>query len=410
MRQLGRLEPATSLHMSSSTASHDTPIPRWRDRLRERWFAWRDRVLTDPGFQRRAVRSWWLRPVARHRARGLFDLVSGFVYSQILLSCVRLRVMDKVAHGPQTLTDLARHMELSSVAAQRLLDAAVALQLLEHRGTHRGEPRYGLGVLGAPLVGNEAVLALIEHHSILYDDLREPVDLLKGQGPTPGLQQYWAYATNPTPATLPPERVQAYCALMSASQPLVAQEVLDAYPLDAHRCLMDVGGGQGRFAAAAALRAPGLQVRVFDLPTVVPAAAEHLAHLGLSHRSQVLGGDFTRDALPTGADVISLIRVLYDHGDERVLTLLRKVYDALPPGGTVLVAEPMAAATGAARMGDAYFGFYLLAMGSGRPRSAGQLAHLLGEAGFEQVRERPTPIPLQVGVVVAHKPRHPSIP
>jgi len=390
--------------MSTSTAVERTHATRWRDRLRDRWYAWRDRILTDPQFHRLAIRSWWLRPVARRRARGLFDVVSGFVYSQILLACVRLRVVDQVSQGPQTLTELARHMELSCVAAQRLLDAAVALQLLEHRGTWQGEPRYGLGILGAPLVGNEAVLALIEHHAILYDDLRDPVTLLKGGGPTPGLQRYWAYATEPTPGTLSEDRVQDYCALMSASQPLVAQEVLDAYCVASHRCLMDVGGGQGRFAAAAAARAPSLQVQVFDLPKVVPAAAQYLASLGLAHRSQVLGGDFTRDELPRGADVISLIRVLYDHGDERVLTLLKKVFDALPPGGTVLVAEPMAGARGAARMGDAYFGFYLLAMGSGRPRSAAQLAQLLHTTGFHQVQERPTPIPLQVGVLVARKP------
>ncbi len=43
---------------------------------------------------------------------------------------------------------------------------------------------------------------------------------------------------------------------MAASQPLVADEILDAYPFARHRCLLDVGGGDGSFLASgrAALR------------------------------------------------------------------------------------------------------------------------------------------------------------
>jgi demethylspheroidene O-methyltransferase len=117
----------------------------------------------------------------------------------------------------------------------------------------------------------------------------------------------------------------------------------------------------------------------------------------------VWGGDFTRDALPAGADIASLIRVIYDHPDERALAILRAVHAALPPGGTLLLAEPMAGARGARRMGDAYFGFYLLAMQGGRPRSAEQLGALLQSSGFSQVQELATPIPLQVSVLLARK-------
>ena len=66
-----------------------------------RWCAWRDRLLTSPEFQRRAARNWFLRPLVRRRARALFDLVSGFVYSQVLLGCVRVRAFEILAEGPQ---------------------------------------------------------------------------------------------------------------------------------------------------------------------------------------------------------------------------------------------------------------------------------------------------------------------
>lgn len=381
---------------------HPQPHPRvapggWR----ERWRAWRDRLLIDPTFQRQAVRWPFSRAIARGRARALFDLVGGFVYTQVLLACVRVRAFEALAEGTQPLDVLARRFGLPASAAERLLDAATALELVERRGVGL----YGLGALGAPLVGNEALTSMIEHHAVLYADLSDPVALLRGDGPPAALARYWAYATADAPGALPSGQVAPYSALMSASQPLVAEEVLDAYDISRHSCLLDVGGGEGRFLLAAARRAPTLQLKLFDLPAVVPPAHEAFARAGVASRAEVHGGDFTRDTLPGGADIASLIRVMYDHGDARALTILRAIHAALPPGGTLLVAEPMAGAPGAPRMGDAYFGFYLLAMGSGRSRTAADLAALMQAAGFENVQERPTALPVQVGVLVARRPR-----
>jgi demethylspheroidene O-methyltransferase len=373
--------------------------PAWWTPWHDRWGAWRDRLLTNPSFQRRAARSLWLRPIVRRRARALFDLVAGFTYSQVLLACVRVRAFEILAEGPHSAAALARRFEMPLPATERLLAAAVALDLVEHRSGGR----YGLGPLGAPLVGNEAVTAMVEHHAVLYADLNDPLALLRGEGSAPALSRYWAYATTDAPGALPRAQVDAYSALMSASQPLVAQEVLDAYPLHGHRCLLDVGGGQGRFLLAAGQRTPSLRLMLFDLPAVVAAATATFAAHGLADRATVHGGDFTRDALPAGADIASLVRVIYDHGDERALAILRAVHRALPPGGTLLLAEPMAGAAGAPRMGDAYFGMYLLAMRGGRARTAAELSALLVAAGFERVRELATPIPLQVGVLVARR-------
>ena len=59
-----------------------------------------------------------------------------------------------------------------------------------------------------------------------------------------------------------------------------------------------------------------------------------------------------------------------------MLALLRSIRLALPPDGVLLIAEPMAETRGAEKVGDAYFGFYLLAMGRGRPRAIGEIAQL----------------------------------
>jgi demethylspheroidene O-methyltransferase len=180
---------------------------------------------------------------------------------------------------------------------------------------------------------------------------------------------------------------------------MIADQVLAAYDVTRHTQLLDVGGGEGAFLIAAAARAPRLRLSLFDLPAVAARAELRLAAAGLSDRAVAFGGDFFRDPLPAGADLMTALRVIHDHDDAAASALLRRMHDALAPGGTLLLAEPMAEAAGAA--GDAYFGFYLLAMGSGRPRPAAQLMSMLVDAGFGRSRLARTAAPMLTGLIVA---------
>ena len=383
------------------TTAHVAPKPLWWSLGHDRLLAWRDRLLASPVFQRRAAAFVLTRPVARRHARELFDLVAGFAYSQVLLACVQLRLFELLAEGPQSLDRLAGRLDLAPDAARRLLDAAVSLRLVEHRR----DSRYGLGELGAPLVGNPAVAAMVQHHAAFYADLADPVALLRAtpaERSRTALARYWAYGEAQAGAEAD-ARVTTYSALMSASQPLIADEILDAYALGRHRCLLDVGGGDGRFLASVALRLPSLRLMLFDLPAVAELARLRFSATGIGSQTRVYGGSFLSDALPTGADVVSLVRVIHDHDDTHAMTILRAVHAALPPGGRLLLAEPMAGTRGAEAMGDAYFGFYLLAMGRGRPRSAGELTRMLRAAGFAAIRPVPTRVPLQTRLLVAQR-------
>lgn len=366
------------------------------------WQRWIDRQVASPAFRRWALRFPLTRLIARRRARQLFDLVAGFSYSQVLLACVRLQLFQRLADGgPASAEALAPALQLPTEACRRLLDAAVALRLLVRRQRPGQLPCYGLGPLGAPMVGNAAIAALVDHHHLLYADLADPLALLRAPPGQAALARYWAYARSAQPQDLAREQVGPYSALMAASQPLVADQILDAYPLGRHRCLLDLGGGEGVFAAAAARRWPQLQLLVFDLPAVAQRAQARLAALGLGQRASAVGGDFCHDALPTGADIISLVRVVHDHDDPQVLRLLQAARRALPADGVLLLAEPMAGTAGAQAMGDAYFGLYLWAMGSGRPRSVAQLGALLQAAGFGPPRLLRTALPLQTQVLLA---------
>lgn len=366
---------------------------------RRPWRTLRDRLLTSPRFQRLARAFPLTRPLVRHYERQLFDLVAGFTYSQVLAAVVQLKVLDLLAEAPRSADELSPHLGLAPGAAATLLDAATALRLVERDAAGR----YAPGLLGTVLRTQPGVQAMVEHHALLYADLADPVALLRGQTRPTALGRYWTYSGNPAAAQLTPAQVASYSTLMSVTQQLIAGEILDAYPVGRHRCLLDVGGGEGSFLRAAAARAPQLRLMLYDLPAVVARAQAGFAAAGLAGRAQCFAGDFRGAELPRGADALSLIRVAFDHDDATVLALLRAAHAALDPGGTLLLAEPMVVPGRDEPSGAAYFGLYLLAMGPGRPRSADRLAALIRAAGFDQVTPRPTRTPLQVGLLSARR-------
>jgi demethylspheroidene O-methyltransferase len=364
----------------------------------DRYVEMRDRLIGNSQFRRWATANPLTRPVARRRARSLFDLCAGFVYSQVLFSCVRLRLFDILYECPQSSAVLANRLSLPVEGTERLLRAAVSLRLIERR---RGD-RYGLGALGSALIDNPGLTALIDHNALLYGDLCDPLALLRGERKATALARYWPYAAGDARQSLLPEQVTAYSALMSASQPMIAAEVLDAYPLERHRCLLDVGGGEGGFLVAASERAPHLHLTLFDLPPVGERARARLKAAGLASRSRVFGGDFLADPLPEGADVITLVRVIHDHDTDQALEIMRAVRKVATRGSTLLVAEPMAETRGAEPIGDAYFGFYLLAMGRGQPRTAARICAMLEASGFTDAHSVPTRSPMLTSLIVAH--------
>ncbi len=368
-------------------------------RLIDRFYAARDRLLSDPKFQRWAASFFFTRGIARRRANALFDLTAGFVYAQILSACVRLSLLENLRDGPLAARVLAPKLSLDEKATTTLLKAAASLGLISTRGLDdAGGLRYGLGMDGAALLGNPGALAMIAHHDQLYADLSDSVALLQGRDDN-ALHSFWPYAGgggaegNSAP----------YTQLMSESQPLVTQDILDAYDFAKHHHLADCGGGDGTFLAAVLSHVPKLRGTLVDLPAVAEIARKRFVEAKLFERANICGGDLWRDPLPPDADAMSLVRVLHDHNDDRVATLLHRIFESLPPGGTLIIAEPMVAGSDTHRMGHAYFGFYLLAMGSGRARTIEEYRHMLHAAGFHTVDHVKTRRPLLCSVITARR-------
>lgn len=381
--------------MSAQGQLLSNEAPRHLTSWRFRWHQYRNKLIANPRFQKWAARNPITRVIANRRATQLHHITAGFVYSQTLSAFVELDIPNLLAEGPVDTARLASATGISEPGLLTLLKAAQGLGLLE---SYQGNV-WGLGELGAAMLANPGIAAMVHHHQHLYADLADPTALLRQRDNT-ALANYWAYGDvktgNISPAT--------YSELMATSQGMIADYVLDAVNFRGRKQLVDIAGGTGAFARRAVARFPHLQATVFDLPAVAQqAAASNNGDNETAHPVQYQGGDMFEDSLPQHADVMTLVRVLHDHDDQPAQHLLNKAHQALPAGGQLIVAEPMANTRGSESIGHTYFGFYLWAMGSGRPRSAAEITSMMTQAGFNRIREAKSPMPSLVRVLVADK-------
>ncbi|GMN02968.1 methyltransferase [Erythrobacter sp. MTPC3] len=366
--------------------------------LKVRWIARRNAIFASSRFHYWAARIPFIKSVARKRATQMFDHLVGFSYSQVLRASVESGLLDLLAKGPVSADQVASEIDLSRDAALRLLRAARALDLAEE-GAPDG---WMLGQQGAVLQADPGTQAMIRHHRLLYADLNDPLDLLRRDRAEPTeLSRYWSYAGALHGAATRGAETEEYSELMAASQRFVADEVIGAFRFPKQGKLLDVGGGHGAFLRRVGAVYPELHLGLFDLPEVVETARAHLARDVGSERLTCHPGNFFEEAVPTGYDLVSLVRILHDHDDGPALALLKNIRASLGPRGRLLIAEPMAEIPGAEPMGDAFFGLYLWAMGSGRPRSPREIKAMLKEAGFSRTRLVATAQPVIASCIVA---------
>ncbi|WP_210271778.1 methyltransferase [Peteryoungia desertarenae] len=333
----------------------------------------------------------------------MFHLVSGFVHSQILWTCVRLDLFNVLVDRCLSTNELAKHCDLPIDRMRLLLQQAERLGLI----LSQTNDRWLLDDAGAVIASDRGLALMVLHHQMFYRDLLKPDDLLRSQYPQTELASYWAYAHHQAPEAIGDENCAPYSELMRESQAMMTDCILGSHHFGNYRTVTDVGGGEAAFLTALGQRYNKPYLSLFDLPAVAKRARKRLEEAKLTQRAEVHGGDFSKDELPADRlgkdDCVTLIRILCDHDDDRVLRILRNLHRSMQPGCHLIVAEAMAGKSGGSRLAALYFSHYFLAMGSGRCRSTDEIRALLTEAGFVAFRARTSTNPLLATLVLAQR-------
>lgn len=329
----------------------------------------------------------------------VLDLIEAFRRSKTMFAAVDLGIFDYLDQNPSSAAAVAQQLGAPADPCQRLLDALVSLKLLRREGElyanepvsdrllRRGSPHTMTGYI---LYSNEVLYRMWEH-------LEDAV--LEGSN-------RWEQTFGQPAATLfdhffsTDEKLQTFIQGMHGFGVISSPAVVRAFDLSGFQHLADLGGATGHLAIAACEQYPQLRATVFDLPRVVPLAQRSVSQSAARDRITCVPGDFFRDSLPA-ADLYALGRILHDWSDEKIERLLARIFEALPTGGALLIAERLLDEDLGGPVGAHMQSLNMMICTEGRERSVGQYRALLERAGFARVEGVRTGLP--VDAVLASK-------
>jgi acetylserotonin N-methyltransferase len=329
----------------------------------------------------------------------ILDLIMAFRRSKIMFAAVKLGVFDALAAGPKGADMLAGELRADPGALGRLLDACVGLRLLDRSGDGyvntsaalvylcRHSPRRLTGYVA---YSNESLWKLWAN---LEDAVREGTHRWKQSFGWDGPIFSHIFRT--------PEAGREFLMGMHGFGLISSPAVVAAFDLGRFRRLVDLGGATGHLAIAACERHPVLQAVVFDLPEAVAQAREMAAATAAAERVSFQAGDFFQGALPE-ADLYALGRILHDWTEDKIMVLLRKVYQRLPPGGALLIAEKLLDDDRAGPAVAQLQSLNMLVCTEGKERTLAEYEALLRQVGFTDVQGRRTSSPLDA--ILGFKP------
>ncbi len=203
---------------------------------------------------------------------------------------------------------------------------------------------------------------------------------------------------------LSPELARVFADHMH-SQGAAAAVAVAQHPLLAEtERFLDVAGGGGTYSAELAATHPHIQATILEVHPMDDIARERIALRDLAARVRVERGDMFEVDWPAGHDTIFLSHILHDWGPEKNERLLRRAFQALPPGGRLIIHELLLG--GPHHDLAAAFSVTLYKWTEGRQYTAVELQTLLRRAGFEASHDDVFHLPGHpTSLVLARKPR-----
>ena len=248
----------------------------------------------------------------------IMELASGFMRSRAFLTACELDLFTAVGDGDVTSAEVARTLGTDRRATDRLMNVLCSLGLLQKAADRfRNEPA--------------AARFLVRDAPEYLGGLMHWVHLWESWSTlTPAVRHGGAVAAAPVDDR-GEQWLRAFIAAMHWRACQHAPAVVAALDLTAVSRVLDVGGGSGAYAMEFARATPGLRAVVFDLPNVLPLTAEYLAQAGLADRVALVAGDFDRDDLGGGFDLVFLSAIIHSNSPDGNRALIRKGAAALNP-------------------------------------------------------------------------------
>lgn len=258
----------------------------------------------------------------------LMQLALAYRSSAVLFAALDLDIFSALARGPRTAEDIAAGTTLHVPALRLVLDACVAEGLLSTAdGSYANTP-----LANAFLVRDSPAFSAnsFKYVQNLYDTWGRLTDLVRqGTPPMPAAE----YMGNDK------ARTRAFVLGMHERAKGIGSVLPHLVSLAGRKHLIDVGGGPGTYSVGMVTANPGLRSTVLDVPGVLEVSRELVDQSGVGDRITLMPGDYLTSPFGSGYDAALLSGMMHRETPDNCKLLLRKAFDALEPGGLVIVSD-----------------------------------------------------------------------
>jgi hypothetical protein len=314
------------------------------------------------------------------------QIMIGSLASQVLYVAAKLGIADLLADGPKSVEELATATDMHAASLYRVLRATASLGVFAEQENQVFALNANAEVLrsNVPNSLRDIVIFMGEDwHWEVFGKIMYSVRTGKSA---------WAHAHNEDDVfdyfRKRPEAFEIFNRAMTSLTALSAKAVSEGYDFTGVKTLVDIAGGHGRLLTEILENNPSMQGILFDMPQVIEGARQTVAKTSAADRVEFAPGDFFV-SVPAGGDAYMMKHIIHDWDDEKSLTILRNIKQAMNPGGRVLLIESVIAGIGAQDFGK-LMDIEMLVSPGGKERTAAEYEDLFARAGLRMTRIVPT--------------------
>jgi len=324
----------------------------------------------------------------------ILALATAYWDSQVLLTANRLGLFALLGGEPRTLQEVADELATQARGTRLLLNACVALGLVEEDGG-----RYANSALGAAFLtpGQPGYLGdAIRYSDDLYGSWGNLQTALHSGSPAMSTQAYTGEDAQQT---------RNFVYGMHNRALGIGRFLAELVDLSGRARMIDVGGGPGTYSALFAERYPELHCKVLDLPGVLDISREIIASMNLSGRVTTEALNYLQDDFPQANDVVLISGVFHRETEGTCHDLIRRAYQALDAGGMLIVSDVFTDPGGKGPPFAAMFGLnMMLTAVDGGVHADADVASWMEQQGFGSIDRVCFPQPMPHRIVTGVKP------
>ncbi len=331
------------------------------------------------------MQQWWtgLADAPPTDATAIHALGLGFMAARTLHVALEFDLFTHLSGTARTGTQIAQAVGLTERATTRLLHACVALGLVHaEEGTYANTPMSDKYLVqGRPTyIGSYVQL----FDDVAYHRWGQMGDALRRDRPVEELDHPYRYFDTHA------EEAGTFLSAQHDGSTSLGHALARRFDFSPFQCLLDLGGGTGTYTIEILKHYPHLRAILFDFPSVCAMADDVLQAAGLAERAQTVGGDYERDPLPIGPDVVLWSGNLHASSPERCRQILTKLRTLLPANGAILMHDYLLDDTGTGPLIPALLALHMtLVSEQGQVYNSAELRALLTQTGFTDIEIRP---------------------